>query len=62
MHCYWGVCTWSRRVDLVLGGVPGPGGVPAWEGVYLVMRVYLVLGGVPVWGYLPRYSPHEQND
>ena len=44
-------------------GVPGPGGlggvrdVPGPGGVYLVWGVHLVRRG-----YLPRYSPREQND
>ena len=64
-----GGCTWSRGVYLVLvGGVPGLGGVPGPGGCTYP-------GGVPgprgcTWsqgvylpgGYLPRYSPREQND
>ena len=50
-------CTWSREVYLVVrGGVPGLKGVPGLGSVTGPGRVYLVQGG-----YLPRYSPCEQN-
>ena len=40
-------CTWPWGVYLVLGGVPGPRGVPGLGGVPCPWRVYLVPGGVP---------------
>ena len=40
-------CKWSRGVYLVLGGVPGPGGLPGPVGCTWPKGVYLVLGAVP---------------
>ena len=42
-----GGCTWSQGVYLILGGVPGPWGVPSPGGCTWSRGVYLVPGGVP---------------